>query len=132
MIKFKAGGTLEHDFYNKLEPKLRGFLLMVAGFIEYHFNKDMIITSLFREDGGVHNFWRGADQRTHDPETKLPLFEPEEIDAIVKFALREVPYNYNGRYDLKFSIRDERKEPLKQGSKTKWSGPHLHYQTDRA
>ena len=109
MIRFKAlknetprRDRLAIQFEESITPRLRGLILAVAGFIENRFGLDITITSLIREDGGVHQYGRGADIRTKSRD-HVDIFTDYEIDEIVQFINREFPYKYKRRYDLKFS-----------------------------
>lgn len=74
-IRFKEDTGYEH--FQELNPKLREIVLDLASFCSFHFNKDIIVTSLFRleDKKSVHAYGRGADIRSLD-------FSAEEIAQI--------------------------------------------------
>lgn len=77
-IRFKEDTDYEH--FQELNPKLRGIVLDLASFCNYHFNKDIMVTSLFRleDKRSVHAYGRGADIRSLD-------FTAEEIVKIKRY-----------------------------------------------
>ena len=120
MILFKSDRE-EMEFRTKIDPRLAGLILFVAGFVQYHFGKDIVITSLIRKGKGVHGAARGGDMRTEG-------FTDDELDQIVLAVIKTFPYKYRGRWDVKFSVKDERKEP-EDNPNMRWTAPHLHLQT---
>jgi hypothetical protein len=64
MLKFKNNEqSLSNQFNETISSKLNTILYAAAGYVEYNFNKDFIITSLVRLDKPVmiHYAQRAAD-----------------------------------------------------------------------
>jgi hypothetical protein len=58
----------------------------LAGFIEHHFGKDLILTSVFRDQAhSVHKYWRGVDFRIC-PKGGEPIYTKKEIESIKAFC----------------------------------------------
>ena len=54
----------------------------LAGALEYAFKKDLILTSVYRkEEGSVHEFYRGVDFRIC-PKGQKPIYTDDEIKYI--------------------------------------------------
>jgi len=77
-IRFKE--DTDHEHFQELNPKLRGIVLDLATYCSFHFNRDIMVTSLFRLENkkSVHAYGRGADIRSLD-------FNAEEIAQIERY-----------------------------------------------
>ena len=86
MLKFKYD-TLEEEF-DALEERLQCIVYSLSGYIDYQFKKDLIITSIYRDQkGSVHKYWRGVDFRI-TPKGGESVYSDEEIDMIKKYMNR--------------------------------------------
>ena len=109
-IKFKTP-ELEKQF-EAVDDRLMILVYFIAAFVEHRFGKDLVITCVYREDGGVHNYWRGIDARTSN-------LTKEEGDEVAEYVNRHFIYGKPNKYCL----FDERNR-VSSG----WSGEHFHLQ----
>lgn len=113
MLCFKTS-DLEQDF-ESIDKRLQVLLYAVAGFIAFRFDKDFIITSLYRDDyQSTHYYGRGADGRTEN-------LTRAEGDKVVKFVNSAFIYGKAGH----LTLHDERE---KQGDS--WTEEHFHLQVN--
>lgn len=123
MIEFKKEkgphyqARLRHEWWNRIDPRLRAVFFELSDWVENQFGKMLIITQLNRTEeenkrlGGyefsAHLYGRGGDFRSH-------IFTQEEIDAIEKH-LDDTWNNVSHRPDIVYfkhhSVR---------------TGPHIH------
>ena len=80
MMGFKDRGAEEDwDVLKEVNPYLAA-ILFYAGCRAEKYGLDILITSIFRQDGSIHNFWEGADCRLrHDNEGEMNLAHWQEI-----------------------------------------------------
>ncbi len=110
MLDFKSQRLREE--FEAVDTRLQVILYAVAGFVKHRFDKDLIVTSLLRDDlESVHGYRRGADVRTSN-------FSEEERDEIVEFVNSAFHYDSTG----KETLFDERDRP---------GAPHFHLQVDK-
>ena len=66
MLLFKCPNL--KDEFNEITDKLKTILFAIAGWRDFYYHKDVVITSLIRRDNpnSVHYYGRGADLRIHD------------------------------------------------------------------
>jgi hypothetical protein len=85
MIRFKED-KLEVEF-EQVDSRLQVIAYSLAGFIAHKFDKDFIITSIYRSgnDFSVHAYWRGLDFRVQQA-GKKSYFTKEEQDSIVDYC----------------------------------------------
>ena len=107
---------LELEF-ESLDERLQHIIYALASFVKYRMNKDLTITSIYRDqEGSVHKYYHGADFRIC-PKDGESVFTDQEIVMIEDFCEHYV-------YDLN-----------RMGSKTikvhdAGSGLHGHLQVD--
>ena len=83
MIKF-AQSKLRIQ-YESVDIRLAHIMFALAGAMEYFFNKDIIITSVYRnEKNSVHKYYRGIDFRISNWKGKH--FNEEEVDFMKVFC----------------------------------------------
>ena len=86
MLKFKYD-NLEEEF-DASEERLQCIVYSLSGYIEHQFEKDLIITSIYRDqEGSVHKYWRGVDFRIA-PKSGTSIYTDEEIRMIKKYMSR--------------------------------------------
>ncbi|GEM_PF-1923440 len=84
MILFKHD-TLTAQF-DELDGRLRHVVFALAGFIQHAFGKDLVITSIYRDQvGSTHRYLRAVDFRVQ-PLGQPAIYTDEEIEQIKKFC----------------------------------------------
>lgn len=73
-------------FWNsrRLYPKLKKMVIVLAQLL-HEKGYPCVITSIFREDGGIHNDWRAVDVRSQN-------LKPEDAEAIRAAMNKRYPY----------------------------------------
>ena len=77
---------VSRDEFDQLTDDMKAILLAAEAFSWYHFDKELVITSMIRpDDKGVHGVGRGVDIRSHN-------YGKEEIARFVAFMNYAFPY----------------------------------------
>lgn len=105
--------------------RLKSIVTDGAIFMENTFQKDIVITSIYRADDSpyhLHDYWRAIDTRTKTPEIDKPEdnWTPEMIEKYCNYINEKYPYDIN-RPKLKTVIYEVAGQ---MGS----NAPHLHHQ----
>ncbi len=62
MLAFKS--PIEAEDFTCLDPRLQFILYAMAGKLWEICEKDLVVTSVYRDNSSTHKAWRGADVRT--------------------------------------------------------------------
>ena len=83
MIKFKHPQTFVPQF-EQLDSRLKHIIYGLSGFVAQEFSKDIIVTSVYRDqEGSTHKHWRAIDLRVK--QTGEAIYTFEELKRIEKF-----------------------------------------------
>ena len=112
MMKFKHS-KLAEDFEGytllngcKLNPKLQAMVFTLAGFMEYFFHKDIIITEILRDQGTQNKYYAGNAKYAKKPwksvhqfgcgvDVRISDFTENEIEKCVDFLKGAFEYGDN-------------------------------------
>ena len=128
MIRFKYP-ELKTQFM-ELRGETEIITLTLAGYIEFQFNKDLFITSIFRPGEPLHGDWRAVDFRIQQGIFNLvqpdPVFSPHELKNIEAYLGIRFIYDPS-RPEKKVLVIHENRINGQRGGPT--DGIHGHIQS---
>ena len=88
-MKFKAP-SLKDQFF-RVYSKLRLIACDLDYYTQNNFKKEITVTSVYRNDKGVHGYWRGLDVRVEH--ARKMFFTKKEIKLILNYINEKYPYD---------------------------------------
>lgn len=100
MLKFKRK-KFEEEFV-LADNRLQIICHALASYLDFHFDKDLVITSVFRGDNkfSVHKYWRGIDFRVQ-PKGGRTIYTEEELQAIRDFCKQFIYSSDPGKHKFR-------------------------------
>jgi len=106
--------------FHRLHPMLQAVFFDAAQYVFKKYHKAFLITSMFRDTGGVHQYWRGLDVDVCDKTIYEGGLMTHQAEQVVKYINRYFTYDIERSY-MRVAIYGELDPKGKH-----WN--HIHFQ----